>query len=136
MAWVTMPEAAKRLGCSVMTIRRRRKFDEDDPLYLPSETEAYRNGERVLVQIPDDALPVPRSEPLAALPAHAIADPPAQTDTSAVVILLQHQADSHEREIKRLREDHAAEIARIDAHYRERIDELTRAWWKRLLGLK
>ncbi len=115
MAWVPMKEAADRLRCSVDTIKRRTRLEPEDPRYLATEHENLpRGGYKILVEIPDDA-PAPQAAPDAAPPLAlpAYVEPPAQTDASAVVILLQHQAEAHEREIERLSESLQGEMARM-----------------------
>ena len=48
--WVPLSVASERLGCSVVTLKRRIKRGE-----LPTQREARPQGYRLLVEIPDDA---------------------------------------------------------------------------------
>ena len=109
MAWVPMKEAADRLRCSVDTIKRRTRLEPEDPRYLATEHENLpRGGYKILVEIPDDAA-APQAAPDAA-PHEPF--PPAGMDQ--LVIVLQHQAEAHEREIARMRDAHTSELGAKD----------------------
>jgi hypothetical protein len=118
MAWVPMKEAARRLGVHEMTIKRRTLLPEEDPRYLPMEKEPYRNGERILVQLPDDAPAIPLT--VAPTEAPQPSDGVTPSELPAVVdvrALLRDQSEAHERELTRRDEQRAAEIARLQEHH-------------------
>ena len=50
--WVPLAVASERLGCSVVTLKRRIKRGE-----LPTQREARPQGYRLLVEIPDNCIP-------------------------------------------------------------------------------
>ena len=119
---VPVPDAARRLGISAETVRRRVRSGD------MTGTSHVVNGKRaLLVQIPATATPGPESHAARTDPATSSNDAHTaawQAHVATLTDQIERLEANHRDAVERLQASHTASIERLDATYRDALERL------------